>query len=378
MNKSKGHLKASTVVKINNLAQSVGWPIVATILGLLLGAVIIILSGYDPLKVYAVMVDKSLLSSYYLFTTLTRAVPVIICAMAACICWRAGYINLGIQGQMTFGAMAAVLVALYCPGPKFLVMILAILAGGVVGALYAVIPTVLQWKGGLSMVVCTLMLNYVATDITTYMASFPFKSSTADVIVQQTDMIDEALRFPRLIQGQTVNISLFIALAVVIGIVFFCNNTVLGYESKMGGFNPHFARYGGTKQVRTMFITMCMAGAVAGLAGICECFGTKYCYTAGMFSSAGYAWTGLQAALIGQLNPVVATVYAILLTALDVGGSAIQRNFGVPCQLSDIIKCAITLFVSVRIVFNLFKQRKHTDDEPAQPVLAAEEKGEQA
>lgn len=279
---------------------------------------------------------------------------------------------------MTFGAMAAVLVALYCPGPKFLVMILAILAGGVVGALYAVIPTVLQWKGGLSMVVCTLMLNYVATDITTYMASFPFKSSTADVIVQQTDMIDEALRFPRLIQGQTVNISLFIALAVVIGIVFFCNNTVLGYESKMGGFNPHFARYGGTKQVRTMFITMCMAGAVAGLAGICECFGTKYCYTAGMFSSAGYAWTGLQAALIGQLNPVVATVYAILLTALDVGGSAIQRNFGVPSQLSDIIKCAITLFVSVRIVFNLFKQRKHTDDEPAQPVLAAEEKGEQA
>jgi len=358
MNKSKGHLKASTVVKINNLVQSVGWPIVATILGLLLGAVIIILSGYDPLKVYAVMVDKSLLSSYYLFTTLTRAVPVIICAMAACICWRAGYINLGIQGQMTFGAMAAVLVALYCPGPKFLVMILAILAGGVVGALYAVIPTVLQWKGGLSMVVCTLMLNYVATDITTYMASFPFKSSTADVIVQQTDMIDEALRFPRLIQGQTVNISLFIALAVVIGIVFFCNNTVLGYESKMGGFNPHFARYGGTKQVRTMFITMCMAGAVAGLAGICECFGTKYCYTAGMFSSAGYAWTGLQAALIGQLNPVVATVYAILLTALDVGGSAIQRNFGVPSQLSDIIKCAITLFVSVRIVERIEAQKQ--------------------
>lgn len=374
MKTKRFNLRASTVVTLNNYTQLIGWPIMATLLGLLLGAVVIVASGENPLSVYAVMLQKSLFSPYYLFSTLTRATPVIICGVAACLCWRAGYINLGLEGQMTLGAIAAVLVGLYCPGPKPLVLVLALLAGMAAGALYALIPTLLQWKCGLSIVICTLMLNYVAKDITNYLASFPFKSATASSTASQTDNISEFLRFPRLLEGQTLNVGFLLALLVVAGALFFCNRTILGYESKMGGLNPSFARYGGTRQVRIMFLTMSMAGAIAALAGISECYGTKYCFVANMFSSASYGWTGLQAALIGQLNPITTLIYAIVLTALDVGGSAIQRSFGVPSQISDLIKCAITLFVSVRLVFNLFRERKSGGDTPKDgaPVSTAE------
>ena len=350
-----------------------GWaalrqPLIAIVFGLLIGAIIIVACGESPLMVYAEMFQKSFIKPYYLFSTLVRSTPVIICAMAVGISWRAGYINLGVEGQMITGAFISTVVALFMPGPSFLVAIVAWVLGMAAGAAYALIPAILTWKFNVSMVITTLMMNYVASYITSYFVTYPLKDTAGDGLSIQTPEIAEALRLPRLSSTTTFNAGFIIAILVVILVLFISRKTIFGYESKMGGFNPTFAQYGGTKQVKVMMITMALAGAIACVAGNAEVFGLKYRYTDGMLSTTSYAWTGLQSALIAGLDPIGMTVVAIFLSGLQIGGSAIQRSMGIPLEIANIIQCCITLFVSVKITIRFVKKSK----------AAAKEGGKQA
>ena len=287
--------------------------------------------------------------------------------MATGMSWRAGYINLGVEGQLVSGTLVATVTALFLPGPPVLVAIIAWLAGMAAGALYALLPSVLVWKFNVSMVITTLMLNYVANYITSYFVTYPLKDTSGDGLALQTPEIAAGMRLPRLSSTSTFNAGFIVAILVVVFMVFITRKTVFGYESKMGGFNPSFARYGGTKQVKVMLITMALAGAIASMAGSAEVFGLKYRYADGMLSSTSYAWTGLQAALIAGLDPVGMFFVSIFLSGLQIGGSAIQRSLGIPLEIATIIQCCITLFVSVKVVIRFVKKPK-----------AAKEGGKQA
>ena len=346
--------------------QALRQPLVATIFGLLVGAAVILACGHNPMVVYAEMFQKSFLKPYYLFSTLTRATPIIICAMATGMSWRAGYINLGVEGQMVTGTLVATVTALFLPGPPVLVGLIAWAAGMAAGALYALLPSVLVWKFNVSMVITTLMLNYVANYIASYFVTYPLKDTSGDGLALQTPEIHALMRLPRLSSTSTFNAGFLIAIAVVVFMVFITRRTVFGYESKMGGYNPSFARYGGTKQVTVMLITMALAGAIASMAGTAEVFGLKYRYADSMLSSTSYAWTGLQAALIAGLDPVGMFFVSIFLSGLQIGGSAIQRSLGIPLEIATIIQCCITLFVSVKIVFRFTKKPKAAKEGGAQ------------
>ncbi len=332
-------------------------PLVATVFGLLVGAVVILACGHNPAAVYIEMFNKSFFTPYYLFSTLTRATPIIICAMATGMAWRAGYINIGVEGQMVTGTFAATVAALYIPGPPILVALLAWVIGMAAGALYALLPAVLTWKFQVSMVITTLMLNYVANNISSYFVTYPLKDTSGDGLALQTPEIAEAMRLPRLSTTSTFNAGFLIAVAVLIFMIFVTKKTVFGYESKMGGFNPSFARYGGTKQVKVMVVTMALSGAIASLAGTAEVFGLKYRYADNMLSSTNYAWTGLMAALIADLDPVGMFFVSIFLSGLQIGGSAIQRSLATPLAIATIIQCCITLFVSVKLVFRFARKK---------------------
>lgn len=332
-------------------------PLVATVFGLLVGAAVILACGQNPGAVYLEMFTKSFFSPYYLFSTLTRATPIIICAMATGMAWRAGYINIGVEGQMVAGTLAATVAALYLPGPPPLAALLAWLIGMAAGALYALLPAVLNWKFQVSMVITTLMLNYVANNLASYFVTYPLKDTSGDGLALQTPEIAEALRLPRLSSTSTFNAGFLIAVAVLLFMLFVTKKTVFGYESKMGGFNPSFARYGGTKQVKVMMITMALSGAIASLAGTAEVFGLKFRYADNMLSSTSYAWTGLMAALIADLDPLGMFFVSIFLSGLQIGGSAIQRSLGIPLEIATIIQCCITLFVSVKLVFRLTRKQ---------------------
>lgn len=344
------------------LWRSLRQPLIAVAFGLLVGALVILACGQNPIAVYIEMFNKSFFTPYYLFSTLTRATPIIICAMATGMAWRAGYINIGVEGQMVTGTFVATVCALFIPGPPILAGLLAWIAGMIAGALYALLPAVLTWKFQVSMVITSLMLNYVANYITSYFVTYPLKDTAGDGLALQTPEIHELMRLPRLSTTSTFNAGFLIAVAVMLFMVFITKRTVFGYESKMGGFNPSFARYGGTKQVKVMIITMALSGAIASIAGTAEVFGLKYRYADGMLSSTSYAWTGLMAALIADLNPVGMFFVSIFLSGLQIGGSAIQRSLGIPLEIATIIQCCITLFVSVKLIFKVRQKKPVRDD----------------
>ncbi|MDO5725225.1 MAG: ABC transporter permease [Tissierellia bacterium] len=332
--------------------------LLATLFGLLVGAIVIIISKEDPISVYAQLFEKSFIKPYYLMQTLTRATPIIICGLATAAAWRAGYINIGVEGQMVFGSFAATIVAIYMPGPPFLVLIVAILAGMAIGAMYAMIAAVLNMKYNVSIVISTLMMNYIANFITSYFVTYPFKDQSGDGLASQTVLIPEGTRFLKLSSKTTFNIGFIIAILLVIGFIYMSKKTVFGYESKMTGFNPNFAKYGGVKEKRVMLKTMALSGAIAAMAGITEIFGVKYRFIEALFSSTAYAWTGLMSALIASLQPIGIFISSIFLAGLQVGGQSIQRSSNVPLQMATVIQSCITLFVSVRVGIGVFKNRK--------------------
>lgn len=334
-------------------------PLVAIVFGLLVGALVIIMAGEQPLAVYRELFTKSFFQPYYLMQTLTRSTPIIICAIAIAIAWRAGYINIGVEGQMVIGSFTATVCALYLPGPRVFVMIASILIGMVAGALYALIAAFLQLKFKVSLVIVTLMMNYIASFVTSYFVAYPLRDRSGDGLALQTIMMDEGLRFSKFDPQYTFNTGFIIAIVIVVVFIYVSRRTTFGYESKITGLNPNFAKYGGIKDKKVMLMTMALSGAVAAMAGVTEIFGVKYRFIDAMFTSTSYAWTGLMSALIASLHPVGIFFSSIFLGGLQVGGQSIQRTAGIPLQMSTLIQSAITLFVSVK-VFTGFRSKRKT------------------
>lgn len=343
--------------KLSPFISTAGWPLLATVLGLVVGGIIIFASGANPISVYGTVFEKSFFNPYYLMQTLLRSAPIIICSLSAAISWRAGYINLGVEGQMVCGGLAGIVCALYMPGPAWFVLTMSFIVSCLAGALYALIPTWAQHICGVSMVMSSLMLNYVANYLTAYIVGYPMKDPGSMVEAMQTAQIDESLRLLKLSSEGNFNIGFVFTILTVVLVYFVMNRTTFGYESKMGGLNPNFALYGGVNRVKVMYMTMMLSGALAGFAGFVEVFGCKYRFIANMFSSSSYAWTGLMASLVGTFNPIVSTIYSIFFAGLDVGGQALQRDYGLPLHIANIIRCTIMLFVSVNFMFRIAKNR---------------------
>lgn len=358
---------------LKKAVKVLGQPLIATLLGLLVGLIVIIIAGENPFFVYAQMFEKSFFNVYYLMQTLTRSAPIIVCSIAIIIAWRAGYINLGVEGQMIVGALVATATAIYVPGPTPVVLFLAIILGMAAGALYALFAAYIYSKFEVSIVISTLMMNYIATYISSYFVTFPLRDQSGTLSIQ-TREIPKSMRFLRIFEGHTFNIGFFLAIFIVLLVLFIIKKTSFGYESKMTGLNRVFAEYGGIKKNSVMLKTMALSGAVAAFAGIIEIFGLKYRFVDNMFGSTSYAWTGLMAALISNLHPVGALFTSIFLSGLQVGGQAIQRTTNIPLQVATLIQTTITLFVSVQLIirFKKHKRDKKTDvTAPCSPAKKA-------
>ncbi len=354
MNKNK--VPVSEV--LGRIWSALKYPLVATLFGLFAGAIVILISNENPIEIYAELFTKSFIKPYYLMQTLTRSTPIIIAAIATAAAWKAGYINIGVEGQMIVGSLSAVVVATMVDLPEPILLVVSILVGLIAGALYATVASILNIKYKASIVIVTLMMNYVAKYVTSYFVTYPLKDSASDKIAVQTAKISEGLRLMKLGDRTTFNIGIIIAILVVFWFIFLSEKTVFGYESKMTGFNPFFAKYGGVKEKNVMLKTMALSGAIAALGGILEIYGVKYRYIDGMFTSAGYAWTGLMSALISGLNPIGMLFSSIFLSGLQVGGQALQRSTSIPIQMSDVIQACITLFVSVKFTKDYVKTKK--------------------
>lgn len=348
----------SKISRISKFFEPLKHPIQAIIVGLILGGVIIGLSGFNPFEAIIGMFKGGFGSLYYLTTTLTRSIPIIFAGLAGALAWGSGYSSLGAAGQMVLGAFTSAVVAANLKGPAVFVVIVALITGMIVGILYSILSAYLSERFKLDLLIITLMLNYVADYIASYFTTYVVKDPLAvDSSAIQTQKLTETI-LPKMFKGYSLHYGFIIALIAVFLILFIMKKTSFGYKAKMGGLNPNFANYGGVNSTKMMYYILMLSGAIAGLGGACEVLGARYRYVDAMITSPGYAWTGIIASLMSSNHPVGILVSSIFLAGLTTGGSTIERSMGVPSEVTTIIQGIITLLITARFVAKWYKKNK--------------------
>jgi len=344
------HLKRSLLGLIH--------PLAAVALGLLAGTIAILSVGGSVADTYAEMWKGAFGSLYYFTNTLTRATPIILIGLGVSLAFRAGFFNLGAEGQMLLGALGAAVTALYLPGPPELRMIAALAAGMAAGGVWSLAAGWLDSRFRMNLLITTLLLNYVAALFASYLVGFPLKDTGGSGGINQTEMVDRSVWLPKLLKGMSLHGGFVIAAAAAVLLFLFLRYTVKGYELRMTGSNPLFASYGGVNRGRLMLAGMLASGGFAGLAGAVEVLGTQYRYIDNALTAPGYAWSGIMATLLAGSHPIGTALAAVLLAALQTGGMGVERNTEVPLEIASVIQAALILFVSARFTRNLFKRRK--------------------
>ncbi len=337
--------------KLKNALNALTQPLISVLLALLMGAVVIALSGESVVKAYGVMLKGAFGDGYYLSSTLSRATPIIMGGLAVCIAWRSGYEAMGGEGQMILGALSAALIGYYCPLPPLLRILLAMLSACAAGALYSVFSGWLYERWRVTFIISTLMLNYIANYVASYLTIYRFKDPEAlDINASQTGKIIESVRLPRIFKAYSLHWGFLFAVLCVVLVYILMNKTEFGYKSRMNGLNSRFALYGGVNARRMLYLVMILSGVCAGFGGSLEVLGSKFRYIDQMIFSTGYAWTGMTAALLANFNPLGTLIASVLLSGLATGGAALQRSTSIPVETVNMIEGVITILMSVKLL----------------------------
>jgi general nucleoside transport system permease protein len=302
--------------------------------------VLLLASGVNPLLAYAAILNGAFGSLGGVTETLVYAAPVILTALSVILCFRCGLWNIGADGQLYLGAIAAVAVGFNQANlPGLLVLPAMFVAAFVAGGLWAFIPAVLRLGAGASEVIVTIMMNFIAVTIATYLIGGPWASG----ITPATRPIVSAGVLPILIAGTRLHANIIIAVAAAIGLSIVFKYTVFGYRVRTVGQNSQTARYAGIPVGRVMLTSFVAGGGLAGLAGFGEVAGVYHDLPDGL--SPGFGYTGIVVALLAKLNPIWAVVVAYLLSALIIGAGSMQRAIGVPVSLVTILESVLILIV---------------------------------
>lgn len=344
--------------KLKDTGRALLQPLLAIIVGLIIGAIAIVIVGGSVLDTYAEMWRGAFGSTYFFTNTLSRATPIILIGLGVALAFRAGFFNMGSEGQMVLGGLSAALTAIYLPGPGWLKLIAALLAGIVAGGLWSAFAGWLDAKFRMNLLITTLLLNYIAALFAGYMVSYPFMDRSGSAALAQTVMIEKLAWLPKLLPGMSLHAGFLIAVFGTILLAWYMRYTVGGYEIRMLGGNPLFAAYGGVKRGRLMLYSMFASGGFAGLAGAGEVLGTQYRFLDGGLTDPSYAWSGIMATLLAGSNPLGTALAAILLAALQTGGMGVERNTDVPLEVSSIIQAVLILFISAKFTYSFIKKKK--------------------
>jgi general nucleoside transport system permease protein len=350
---------------VDRLYRFFGSPVlVSVVVAFAVAAAIIAATGVSPLLAFGEMFN-GVTDGFGVRGLLARMIPIVGLALAVSISFRAGIINLGAEGSLVMGGLAGTLVAIYLPGPGIVVIPLAMLAGAVVGMAWGMIPAVLQNTLQLPVLISSLLLNYPARAITSYLVRFPFADPT--VTSASTVEVPATARIPDL-PGE-VSVTLIGVLIAVAAVWVFNTRTVGGYETEIAGLNGRFARYGGVSTARQMVWTMGATGAIAGVIGSHLIVGDVGRFLDGDLVRTGFAWSGLLVALLARFQPWGILVAGTFFAALQVGGSAMQRNANVSEQISQVIQAIVIVALASRIGFKRRKSSEPTAaDTDAAPV----------
>jgi general nucleoside transport system permease protein len=273
-------------------------------------------------------------------STLVRAVPLILIGLGISVAFRGGALNIGAEGQFYAGAIAATWVGLHLAGqPNTIAIALVLLAAAVAGLGWIVLPVWLKLRFGVIEVISTLLLNFVALSLVSYMVQGPLQERGG--IYPQSDAIAESARLP-LLPGSRLHAGLILAVAGGLVLWFLFARTLWGFRLRAVGLGPRAAEVSGRIDSQGMnAMALLISGAIAGLAGGVEVSGVSYALFQNL--SPGYGFTGIAVALLGGLHPIGVVVSGVLFGALEAGAGAMQRDAGIPAVAVYVVEAVVII-----------------------------------
>ena len=334
-------------------------PLISIILALFIGGLIIAISGSNPLLAYKALFQSALGSVDGFGRTLEKATPLIFSGLAVTFAFKAGLFNIGTQGQLLMGAITSAFLGFAITGlPAIIHIPLALLGGALAGALFGSIPGLLKTFTGASEVITTIMLNYIAINITDYLSNGPLKEVSSTNVVARTPQIQASAEIPRF---AGLPLGFFIAVLFAIFIWWLLEKTTLGFEIKTAGISGTSAKYAGIKVSVIIVIAMVISGALAGIGGAVETQGIVGRYQPGF--NTGLGFDGITVSLLGKANPIGNIFSALLIGAMKAGGAKMQFVAGVTPEITNVVQALMLFFVAADRVVRWIIRQKDSDDD---------------
>lgn len=351
--------------------RRLGAPVVSALLAIAVGSVIIWASGYDPALAFRALFDGALGSPKAIGDTLLKATPLILTGLAVAYGFRAGLFNIGAEGQLFIGGLAATALGLSLAGTPWYVSIPLMLAASMLaGAGWALVPAVLKARVGAHEVITTMMFTYIGRYLVSYLVNGPMKEPgqipQTYALAPNAQLPKIASLFPERVSGALpfldlgrAHMGVVVALVAAVIVWLLLKHTTLGYENRAVGFNRWAAENAGISVAWTTVKALCISGALAGLAGATEVMGVHY-RLFDQFSS-GFGFTGIAVALLAKNHPLGVIVAALLFGALAAGAATMQFVAKVPQDIISIIQALVIFFVAAEEIVMWFVRRRQKE-----------------
>lgn len=320
----------------------------AVALSLLAGGILFALQGENPFHATAVMFQGGLAGLVNIGTSMRWATPCMIAGAAVVISFRSGFCNMGIAGQVYMGALAAGLAGTWTSLPHIPHVLVCLLAAGLAGGLYALIPALLRLYFGIQELIVSIMLNFVASLLTYYFVYWVLMggalSSTGSTAIK-TDNIAKTAQLTTLIKGTTVSTGFLIAIVLLLALNFAYRRTIFGYEAIQLGENMEFARVGGVDVVKRFFQIFLLSGFVAGLCGGVEVCGSYHYFLADFSDNLG--WEAIMASMVAGNDPIAMIFISCIWGVMKSGSLQLERVTSLTRYTVNIIQMLFVIFVAV-------------------------------
>jgi ABC-type uncharacterized transport system permease subunit len=371
------HDEVASGAAVRLVVRSLLWaltPLFATVLALLAGAVMLLLLGANPLEAYSAMVRGAFGSSNALADTLVKATPLLFVGVGICIAFRGGVLNIGGEGQLVAGAVAATVVVLtLSQWPGWAVIPLCLTMGFLAGAIWGGIAGALKAYLNVNEILSTIMLNMIAVQGMNFLLRGPMMDPLqveAGSFIPQTARFSVTSDLPRLIPTR-LHAGAALAVLLAILVYIFLWRTTVGYRIRAVGLNPDASRAAGIKVKRYVMLSLVLSGALAGLGGAVQVLGLHHrMFTDGSATgfTGGAGFNGIVAALFGKLHPLGTIPASVLFGALIVGANQMQRAVQVPSSFVTALNGLVVVFVVGSDILGRRRSKRRESKSPTEPA----------
>ncbi|MCM3337928.1 ABC transporter permease [Paenibacillus sp. MER TA 81-3] len=347
--------------------ESVKISLLSIVLGLLIGAIVMIAGGYNPLLAYQSMLEKIFGNAYDMGEALRAIVPLIFTGLAVAIAFRAGMFNIGVDGQIVMGSLGALMVGNMISMPPIIHAIVAVIAGTLLGGLWGALVGVLKTKRGINEVISCIMLNWTAL----YLSHMVIKAFMAEEGTSRSQSIQESASIQinwlsGLMDGARIHWGFALAVVALIAYHFYMNRTKWGYEIRAVGNNNHAAKYAGMNVSQVVIRTFFLSGMLGGMVGTFEVLGV-FKYMAIASATSGLGFDGIAVALLGMNGALGILLAAALFGSLMYGAQGMSFGANVPGEVIKMVISIIIFFAAapgmIRWLLNKTKRSKQANRE---------------